>query len=443
MIRRALIVLAAAGTVSARAAAQDSVLVQREARCGRALEAREQQVPPGNTDACFVLANYFVSVHTDGLYRALAAEHVSPRDVQPRTGGGAATGGSAAQGDAVPSVRPLPLAGGTVSAVGSEAGAHAITAVTLNPSVFLTSARDPREAAAWSRFGDLTVFFPVDGLDQDNDGKVDYFGARARLNIAGPAAGSRVLRAAGRAFAALVQEETDLADRITRALLEGPDPDGCIDALDAETLDGEAVLEACGDALALTLDPREMRRLQQALEAARAEADAGYLGLDLRLDVGDPTLGAVAGASGTRLFGGLALGRRLQRSQPEAPSFGFRARMGVRYVALDDPSLPPGQRTSFALDGGAGFEMVRPYEFQPITLTLGVEFRAGNPPDPSLEEEFEANFLMFRFGIDVPLTAANTVSLSVGAPLVGDLSPSIAVSANWSLLLSSIRGTER
>jgi hypothetical protein len=89
--------------------------------------------------------------------------------------------------------------------------------------------------------------------------------------------------------------------------------------------------------------------------------------------------------------------------------------MGVRYVALDDPSLPPGQRTSFAVDGGAGFEMVRPYEFQPITLTLGVEFRAGNPPDPSLEEEFEANFLMFRFGIDVPLTAANTVSLSVGA----------------------------
>jgi hypothetical protein len=276
--------------------------------------------------------------------------------------------------------------------VGSDAGANAVAAVTLNPSVFLTSARDPREAATWSRFGDLTVFFPVDGLDRDNDGKVDYFGARTRLNLAGPAAGSRILRAAGRAFAALVQEETDLADRITRALLEGPDPDGCIAALDTKTLDGAAVLEACGDALELTLDPREMRRLQQALEAARAEADAGYLGLDLRLDVGDPTLGAVAGASGTRLFGGLALGRRLQRSQPEAPSFGFRA---------------------------------------------------GNPPDLSLEEEFEANFLMFRFGIDVPLTAANTVSLSVGAPLVGDLSPSIAVSANWSLLLSSIRGTER
>jgi hypothetical protein len=168
----------------------------------------------------------------------------------------------------VPSVRPLPLAGGTVSAVGSDAGASAITALTLNPSVFLTSARDPREAAAWSRFGDLTVFFPVDGLDQDNDGKVDYFGARARLNIAGPAAGSRVLRAAGRAFAALVQEETDLADRITRALLEGPDPDGCIAALDTETLDGAAVLEACGNALELTLDPREMRRLQQALGGA-------------------------------------------------------------------------------------------------------------------------------------------------------------------------------
>jgi hypothetical protein len=439
-VRRAtLAALAALAASAVPAAAQDSA---RADGCARALRDRRQEVPP-IAAACQVLANYFVSLHTDGLYLALAAEQVSPRDVQPRTGGGAATGGTAAQGDAVPSVRPLPMAGGTVSAVGSDAGANAITAVTLNPSIFLTSSRDPRAVAGWSRFGDLTVFFPVDGLDQNDDGKVDYYGVRARLNLSGPAAGSRVLRAAGQSFAALVQQETDLADRIERALDTGPDQEGCIEALGAESLDGAAVLEACGEALEFSLDPGELRRLRRSLEQARAEADAGYLGLDLRLDVGDPTLGAVAGAAGTRLAGGLAIGRRLRKADPEAATFGVRARVGVRYVELDDAALPANQRTSFALDGGAGFEMVRPFEFQPVTVTLGVEFRAGNPPDSTLDDEFQTNFLMFRFGLDVPLTASNTVSLSVGAPLMGDVTPTLAVSANWSLLLSSVRGVDR
>ena len=195
---------------------------------------------------------------------------------------------------------------------------------------------------------------------------------------------------------------------------------------------------SCGRPLELAPDAETLERFREALAHARDSADARYLGLDLRLDQGDPTLGATPGAAGTALFAGLAYGRKIISTRPSQPSFGLKARLGVQHVSLDDVALAESDRNNTAIDGALAFDFTYPYEFQPLKLAAGLEFRAGDPPVDGMEKEFRTNFLQARLSLDVPITAANSISIAFAGPLTGKERPTLTINANWQLLLSGL-----
>jgi hypothetical protein len=162
---------------------------------------------------------------------------------------------------------------------------------------------------------------------------------------------------------------------------------------------------------------------------ARAEADSKYFGLDLRFDFGDPTLGAVANARATSIDVGLAWGQQFLGAHPTEASIGLKARGGARYTHLSDI-----EGTSYAFDGGFGFEGRRPLEQgQLITASTGFEFRYGG--EDGAEEQLQTNYTVFRAALAVPLAGMTGLTLAVAAPIDGPISPALSVSFNWGLLL--------
>src|SRR4029453_2466337 len=229
-----------------------------------------------------------------------------------------------------------------LAAVGSEGGTDAIAAFTINP-VILFGARDDAHAAELTRLLDLTVLAPVNDLDRDEDGKIDYWGLRARINVTGPGAGKH-LRQAVTAFAQRGGRSAIVAASLNTVLRETPNFEKCVAAFRADSVFPEAVTAGCGRRLEIAPDPRPPQPFRPAPAQARDSADAHYLGVDLRLDQGDPTLGATPTAAGTTLFAGLAYGRKILSPELGQPTFGLRARLGVQHVSLDDVTLAEGGR---------------------------------------------------------------------------------------------------
>jgi hypothetical protein len=394
---------------------------------------------------CFSLATALQADRTDAALLGAMQSSItgidavaSPRDVQSRNGEAPATGGSVADAEAVASVQPVAAAAGSVAAVGSDAGASAITSMTVNPAVFFGGMSDPDVADARSRITDLTVFFPIDELDADDDGSLDYFGFRLRLNAL-PALPNRDLTEdAARALSDIVASDVEVAELLEGVLRAAPDLAACVLLLGGDEPAPGALEDACGSVVAPSADQELVNRFQARLAELRAAIDAEYFGLDVRLDFGDPTLGEVPGARGTRIYAGLAYGRRFLPSDVRESSYGVRARLGVRSVSLDDDALTDDIDSDFQLEAGLGFEVVYPAGFKPVRLTAGLEGRFGDPPDPALEEALEANAVVVRGALTVPVTEATGVTLSFGAPLWGEVTPTLSVSANWSLLLSSV-----
>ncbi len=384
---------------------------------------------------CFQLAVQLEERVSTPLVLQAMLERVPPRDLQSRATGNAGTSGAPSQGEAVPTVQPLALAGGSLAAVGSAGGADAIAAFTINPAM-LFGAQTPARSAALSRLLDLTILAPINELDRDQDGKIDYYGIRARINVAGPGAGRHVVQA-GEAFVDRVQQSTDLAAGLDSVLKAAPDFPSCVAALREDPIDADEMQQTCGRSVSLAVDPRTLERFREALQRARDSADAQYFGLDLRLDQGDPTLGATPGAAGTALFAGLAYGRRIVATQPGRPSFGIKARLGLQHVSLDTLTIDERDRNNTAIDGAAAFDFTYPYEFQPLKLAAGVEFRTGDPPISGAEEEFRTNFVQVRLSLDVPITAANSISIAFAGPLTGEERPTLSINANWQLLLQA------
>ena len=358
---------------------------------------------------------------------------VGPGDLQPTSSGSSSTTGTLGQSEVVPSVQPLAVAGGSVSAVGSDAGADAITSLTFNPSIFFDGDRE--SVVRGSRLIDFTAFFPVDNLDRDEDGDIDYFGFRIRVNFTGLSAGKQVWDKAEAEFAKLLGWETEAAgallDRfasMTESMMRA-----CAAAIQSGR--GPQTIEAsCGRLL--TPEEEDYEAFRAELDRVRTEADSRYFGLDLRLDSGDPTLGVVENAEATAITGGLAFGRQFVGSAPDplAPSAGIRGRAGLRYTHLREID-----ETSFAFDGGLAFVMKRPLTIeQALMLSGGVEFRFGNV-DEELEGEFQSDFLAFRAALAVPVTEQTAITISFARPLIGDeVSPTITVTADWKLLLPAL-----
>ncbi len=279
-----------------------------------------------------------------------------------------------------------------------------------------------------SRIADLTMVVPIDDLDRDHDGKVDYVGVRLRLNLTGARAG-RAVREAGQAFLQTVEAEADLVNGVLAALRRSTSPSSCAAALLATTPSAATITRRCGGEVALETDPELYREMHTRILRARRDADARYLGLDLRADLGDPTFnGSVP--DGTRaLSAAVALGRRIVPLGEDGTSAGFRVRAGMRYVQLPTPGP-----TGFAFDGNLGFELFRPLdEENGLGLSAGMEFRYGG--DRGRESEMATNYTAFRFGLSVPIAGGSGIAVGITAPIDGTISPALTVNFNWSLLL--------
>ena len=390
---------------------------EAKAACTEAITAKQLKGV-----GCLPLAAQIVESLTQRFYAP------APRDVQSE-GTGAATAGSLAQSEPVPGIQPLGIGGASVAAVGADSGAKAIVAVTVNPAIFFTALNKTADIARASRIADLTVLFPVDNLDRNKDGKVDYFGARLRLNFNGSKAGGAVLTGAGKALLGLVQSETDLVLSLGKLLESAPRVGDCYDGLLAEEPDKASVTQQCGGQFTMEFDEKKYEDFRRKMADARAEADAKYYGLDLRFDFGDPTLGAVDNARATSIDAGFAWGQQFLGADPTGASLGLKARAGARYTHLSDV-----EETGYAFDGAFGFEGRRPLEQgQMITASAGFEFRYGGAD--AVEDQLQTNFTVFRAALAVPLAGMTGLTLAVAAPIDGPISPALSVNFNWGLLL--------
>ena len=394
-----------------------------DARCASALS--ERGVPAARvsaTDPCHDLA---VAIQSDLSARAW----LEPRDVQSTGSGSAAPAGSPAQASAVPTIQPVSLAAATLAAVAQDSGSGTIVAISLNPAMLVSGTSDPEVIARLSRLLDLTVFLPVAGLDADEDGRIDYGGARVRVNLTTAAQASRLQRRVRELFGAIVRDELAMVNGIAATLRAAPDAAACALQL---TTDGAAtsdIEEACGAVARFTVDDALYARLRDAATIAREEADARWLGLDLRLDVGDAGLGSTRHAYGTALLAGVAFGRRFDPTARHA-STGVRGRLGVRHVALRDTSL-----VDWQLDGGVGLELARPVAEQRLEITAGVEFRYSG--EETSAAALRTRYAELRAGVSVPLAGGLSIGMALSAPLTGAVGRSLSVTGNWQQLLAA------
>src|SRR6185369_6840517 len=153
-----------------------------------------------------------------------------PRDVQSTVAGNAAPAGTPAQTSAVPTIQPTALASATVAAVTQDSGSNAITSVSLNPLMLFSSTTDPDEIARITRLLDITVFFPAGGPDDNKDGRLDYAGARIRVNLTATSQSDALCRYQDQ-LVSIVRNELSAINNVNTVLLKAPNPDKCADQL--------------------------------------------------------------------------------------------------------------------------------------------------------------------------------------------------------------------
>jgi hypothetical protein len=403
------------GTTSAGA---QLTRAQRDSLCASVLSNHKLTGP-----SCQSLAVAAVTVITESFYAP------QPRDVQ-NTNARAATAGSIAQNEAIPSVQPEAVAGASVAAAGTDSGTRTIAAISVNPALFFVPIGNSNRIATASRIADLTFLVPTDNIDEDGNGRPDYFGVRLRINVNGAQSG-RAITEAGRAFLRSVQADADMMVAIRAALLETvPDIPRCGNALLTPGQTSADLQSACG----IVIQPTEARyaELRRTLAIAREEADAKYLGLDVRADWGDATLGSVADAEASAITAAVAFGRRVTGADPRELFLGIRGRAGYRYSNLWKTNA-----TSRAFDGGFGLEARKSIdETSAVMLSAGIEARYGGEEDA--EEQLQTNYTVFRATLAVPIAGATGLSIAFGTPLAGQIDPTFNVNFNWSVLLPKL-----
>ena len=137
-----------------------------------------------------------------------------------------------------------------------------------------------------------------------NNDVVDYVGIRWGLNMTGLRRGDELHRAVVAAYDRFLATAGTQTTKVRDLLLALPPAglEACIRALaGTQSLDEEAVgrlTQVCGGS-PMPADPSVITGLQEAISAARIQADSKYYGLDLRADFGDLSLAGVDTVRGT------------------------------------------------------------------------------------------------------------------------------------------------
>ncbi|HET9440635.1 MAG TPA: hypothetical protein VFO52_10715, partial [Longimicrobiales bacterium] len=98
---------------------------------------------------------------------------------------------------------------------------------------------------------------------------------------------------------------------------------------------------------------------------------------------------------------------------------------------LRDTSL-----SDFQIDGGIAYELGRVMQSQRLELSAGVEFRYSGKEEDT--EILRTRFAEFRAALKVPLANSSSIALSLSAPLMGEISPTLSVGGNWQQLLAGL-----
>lgn len=377
-------------------------------------------------------------------------ELVSPRDLQSRSAFAADNSGAISTGQATTSSEPIPLVAGSASALGSDGGLDGITAMTLNPSVFLTNLNDAEKTSKWGRIADITVLFPLNDLSQNNTSTnsdtqnraaIQYLGLRSRINVTALSEAEYIYDSILARYQEINNASAKNATKIKDILLglpEEADMAGCVDALFRAangTASASIIDSFCQTGFAFDRYAALLSELNDVINAAIEKVDAAHVGLNLGVDFGDPTLGALPNAAATAIQANLAFGRKLNELGH------LRGRLGFRFQDLRDF-----EDDSFtSIEGGLGYEIRKNMGFQQMSLAAGVDFRynvsGANEAIPRYQELLQTDYAYFRLSLSIPVTELYQISVSYSSPLDGDLGPAVSINANWRLLLPDLANT--
>lgn len=370
-------------------------------------------------------------------------ERLTPRDFQIPQGQVGNDAGTPTQGGSAPSIQSVALAGGNLAAAGTENGTRTLATAVLNPaSLFgapasrLDNASDEKDSltVALSNLGDVTFIAPIEDIERE--GALDYLGVRARVNVTSLVQGTESFQKVEKQWLNTLRSSGDLARQISSAINSVLDEQAdsatvatCTQALlQVPEMGIQAANAACNAELeSLSLTQEDFARLRTLTEEALAEADEEYFGLDLRLDLGDPTLGVADSARGTRLYTGVAWGHRYGEATSARTT--IRLNGGVRFIDLDvmDEAV-------FAAEGGFDLAFSKIVEKQRLQGSAGLSFSAGNVGE-AFERAAETNCLRGQLSVSVPLAQNFGLSINFTTPIIGDVGTTLSVKTNWHLLL--------
>ncbi len=362
--------------------------------------------PEKNPRTCSALADLFPSdaepvAAFDPAAKAAFDErlrHAQQPDRQTSTN----KSGSAAQSDPVESIQPINLAGGAVTLSGTRSGSKGVGTITINPLALL----DPESLLA-GRLLDLGVSAPID-LQRGTSDDRRYVSGRLRVNLTAPLS----VRALDAAVTSWLAEEGKYADDLEAVLTQSPDVERCVQEL---LRTGEASALACGSEVRSAGVESARARAFSQIELAQRAAEAYYVGVDARVDHGDPTGTEVVGDKGTHALvaaaagGRIALGARFDLE--------LRGRVGFDYFRVNDDAVPEEASSLKSLDGGAAVilsGLLRAGDKHRIALGVGVEGRYAGEQDAA--ELAPTNYVNLNFMLVVPSGKDSDVGLSFSVP---------------------------
>lgn len=412
---------------------------------------RQEFTQEDATQPCSVLATAIRARISSSLDSAAQAsrqsavqtlqERLTPRDFQIPQGQVGHNAGLPTQGGSAPSIQSVGLAGGNLASVGTERGPRTLATTVLNPASLFGGPHDQIDGSdandqdslsvALSNHGDVTLIVPIQDVEEGE--ALDYLGMRTRINVTSLVQGVESFEQVEEQWLSTLRSAGDVTNQIYAALTRADDLAACAEALLRVPKTGiQAANPACNaefEPLSLTED--DYATLRSLTRKALAEADEEYFGLDLRLDVGNPTLGAADSARGKRLFTGLAWGRRY------GPALSARTEIrlhgGVRYVDLNATDT-----AIFAAEGGLDLGFSKRVDKQRLQGSVGLSFSAGSVQE-AFEEAAETNHLRARMSLDVPVGRNYGLSVNFATPLVGEATTTLSVTTNWHLLLPGSR----
>jgi hypothetical protein len=313
--------------------------------------------------------------------------------------------GSSAQTDPVESIQPITLAGGALTLAGTRSGTKGIGTISVNPLALASP-----DSAVLGRIFDLSVSAPFD-LDNGVNQDTRYFSARLRVNATAPISAGPLQTAVDK----WLHAAGAYADSLQTILEKAPDPKACAESVAATQ---KVTKEACGEDLGDEAVAKERQIALDEIEKARRAADRYYLGLDARIDTGDPSGTIVVGDKGTHILGGIAAGVRIE--QGVLWDWELRGRAAGDYFKSRDTAAGPTPKAIYSFDWGAAIILsgrLKEDAKQRLAFGVGVEGRQASDKDEAKAQLAPTNYANLNLMAIVPAMTGGDLGLAVSIPL--------------------------